>query len=53
MARKDRHSFCCKPALWERVQKKAGLHRVSAVIRTLLIMWLDGKIEDLKLEDLK
>ena len=32
------------PDMWIRAQRKAGLTPLAAIIRRLLGMWLDGKI---------
>lgn len=39
------HNIKMPDDLWERAQQKAGLTPLSAIIRRLIKMWLDGEIE--------
>lgn len=37
-------SISIEPEFWEQCKQKAGLKPISAVVRRLLELWLEGKI---------
>ncbi|GIK43879.1 MAG: hypothetical protein BroJett011_77120 [Chloroflexota bacterium] len=38
-------SISIEPNFWERCKEKAGLTPISAIVRRLLELWLEGKIK--------
>lgn len=41
----EQYSIRMTPSLWDMAMQKAGMVPLSAIIRKLLKLWIDGKID--------